>query len=292
MARSHDFVGDPGRHGALPIRVLHCHQLFPPNTKVKRRLAIDAPGGGVLREKGGWLAKVGLVLLEPEKADVTIVLLGHFNPRIFTPDWFARNEMISAEEAEAARLDIVHPSVSQFQTDWFTLMVDEDRFQISTTQVPYINLHDLVMKVFRERLYHTPVGKMGINREVHVNVGSVKARDKIGYSLAPPDLWGPWAREMRVGKEGRHGGLRSLTMQLQVNFDDRPRGQINATVQPSNKIQENQGIFVHVNDHYEAEDTERPNGAEEIMKMLEASFDKSIHRSDEIIDQILRLKDV
>jgi hypothetical protein len=235
---------------------------------------------------------VELVLLEPEKAGVSIVVLGSLNPKIFTPDWFARNELISADEAEAARVDFIHPSVSQFQTDWFSLLVDEQRFQISTQKVPYINLHDLVLKAFGERLFHTPVSKLGINREVHVNLGSQKIRDRIGFELAPPSAWGTWEAKIREVKEGgRQGGLTSITMRLMYP-DDRPRGHIEATVRPSNVVPENRGISIFVNDHYEIENVERPNGASEVMKLLEANFDKSIVRADDVIDQVLRLKDV
>jgi hypothetical protein len=218
--------------------------------------------------------------------------LGNLNPKIFTPDWFARNELISSEEAEDAKLEIIHPSVAQFQTDWFSLLVDEQRFQISTLKVPYINVLDLVVKAFGERLFHTPIAKLGINREVHVNLGSEKTRDKIGFALAPPEAWGTWESKIRAGKEGRHGGMTSITMRLQTNPDDRPRGHVDATVQPSKIVSDNRGISIFVNDHYEIEDVQSSTGAAEIIKMLEANFDRSLHRSDDIIDQVLRLKDV
>ena len=41
--------------------------------------------------------------IEPEIGGCTVVLLGHFNPQIFSPLWFAQNKIISERQAESLR---------------------------------------------------------------------------------------------------------------------------------------------------------------------------------------------
>ncbi len=46
--------------------------------------------------------------IQPELSEISIVLVGSLNPRIFTPDWFARNGLLTGREADEADLDVVH----------------------------------------------------------------------------------------------------------------------------------------------------------------------------------------
>lgn len=41
------------------------------------------------------------MLIEPKSSDVSIVLLGSFNPAIINPDWLVLNEVIGKTQAEA-----------------------------------------------------------------------------------------------------------------------------------------------------------------------------------------------
>jgi hypothetical protein len=108
-------------------------------------------------------------------------------------------------------------------------------------------------------------------------------------ALAPPSAWGEWAAQLTSGEGDRHGGMVSLSMQ-QGEVDDRPKGHIRATVEPSTKIKDRAGVYVQVNDHYQLVDTEKVSGCEEIIGLLAERFDDSLRRSDWIIDQIMRLK--
>lgn len=44
----------------------------------------------------------------------SVVLVGHFNPKIFQPGWLARHDLLSDDVAKAAIIDIVRPEVSVF----------------------------------------------------------------------------------------------------------------------------------------------------------------------------------
>lgn len=225
--------------------------------------------------------------IEPEISSVNVVLLGDFNPAIFTPAWFALHGLLPEGVAESADSQVVHQQVTEFTTDWLRLQVTVDRFSIETLQAPYVRLCDLVVRTFKEYLHHTPIGAFGINRQVHFRVKSSAERDRIGRTLAPVEPWGAWGQDL--GLDGEYGGMTSLTMS-QLNLEGRPTGgQINVTVEPSNRIGKGRtGVYVRVNDHYAIDDANLRT-AERLMELFETSFDTSLERSNRIIDHIMSL---
>ena len=191
--------------------------------------------------------------IAPEITGASLVLLGNFNPSIFTPAWFGWHDLLPEKTVDVAELQIAQPQITSFSADWLEVNVVPERFSISTTQPPIVRLRDLGIRIFREKLPHTPLHSMGINRQVHFLVNSLDERDQIGRLLAPVEPWGNWGRKLQP--DGTHGGMTSLTM-TQVNVEGRPPdGLINVTVQPSKRVgQDSTGIYVDVNDHYTVED--------------------------------------
>ena len=229
------------------------------------------------------------MLIEPEFSSVSIVLVGSLNPKIFTPDWFARYELLSEKEADSAEVEIVHQQVTKFRAGWLGLSVETNRFVAETTDHP-IQLRDLVVRTFQEYLPHTPIGMLGINRDMDFSVGSIEARDRIGFMLAPPNVWGEWAPYIRAAEGKSHGGMMSVEMRQSL-VEDRPGGHIQAIVQPSTKIKNQTDIYVRVNDHYEIDDPGKALGCEEVIGYLATKFDDSKRRSEWIIDRVMALKD-
>ena len=225
--------------------------------------------------------------IEPEISGVSVVLLGEFNPAIFTPAWFAMHGLLPESAAESAMLEVAHRQVTVFSTDWLRLEVTHNRFSINTLQAPYIRLRDLVARVFKEHLYHTPLNAFGINRDVHFQVSSLTVRDQMGRTLAPVEPWGTWSHAL--GLDGERGGMTSLTMS-QIDPKGRPKGGcINVKVEPSNRIGQGRlGVYVQVNDHYAINDT-GPGTGERLMKLFEDNFDTSLSRGDDIVDHIMSL---
>jgi hypothetical protein len=187
--------------------------------------------------------------IEPETSAVSIVMIGSFNPRIFRPEWFQKAGILGARETEAAKIRIIHEAVSAFSLDWGSIQVDQNRFSIDTADPPFIRIHDVVLKSFKEFLNHTPIYQLGINRLVHFSVGSFDIRDRIGRLLAPHEPWGKWASRIAGDPDKPHirGGMRSLVMG-QVDHGDGLQGSINAKVEPSVLLAD--GIYMDVNDHF------------------------------------------
>lgn len=224
--------------------------------------------------------------INPKTDDVSVVLLGNFNPVIFKPEWFEKFEILSEEDVNKCEVKVIHPEITEFQNDWLKLQVTPNRFYAKSTEHPFIRVHDFVVNTFKNYLSHTPVSTLGINRGVHFSAGTVDARDRVGKILAPREPWGEWGKLIDEGKEEKHGGMILLRMQIQKT-DDREKGLINITVQPSTKIFA--GIFADINDQYELADKDESLGSDRIIGILEDRFDASIERSEKIIDQIMGL---
>src|SRR5260370_9089105 len=140
----------------------------------------------------------------PEKAGVSIVMLGSFNPAIFQPRWLGAQQLIRPEEAEDAKIKIIQEDVADFSTAWFHLQVLQNRLQlISTDPRHYDPLRDLAMAVFAI-LHHTPVRALGINRDFHFAMPSLDEWHGIGNTLAPKELWSAFLK---------NPGLRSMLIQ-------------------------------------------------------------------------------
>lgn len=224
--------------------------------------------------------------IEPELGGVDIIVLGDFNPAVFTPAWFALHDLLPKNVADSADLKVAHPRVAEFDADWLSLQVTDDRFVATTSQAPWVRVRDLVVRVFKEQLVHTPLRACGVNRWVHFRLRSADDRDRIGRTLAPTAPWGACGRGLGLDSEG--GGMRSLTMS-QLRPEGRPAGgQINVTVEPSVQVPDGMGIYVHVNDHYAVDDAVSGT-AERLMMLLGGNFGEAMKRAEEIIDHVMSL---
>lgn len=229
--------------------------------------------------------------IEPEIGSCSIVLLGHFNPLILSPLWFARTGLITQDEADEASVSIMHPEVAIVKVGKIQIQVEASRFAAETAESPWIDLADFVLRTFGEFLVHTPINQMGINRMVHFSVGDEPTRNKIGRILAPLTPWGAWGRELEESPAPGRGGCTNITMLNPKPPGGEFTGHLQATVQPSRAIKGNAGIYVTVNDHYVSGPLEKTVGCEHMMAQLGEQFEASMQKAESIIDQIMSLKD-
>ena len=226
---------------------------------------------------------VTIMRIAPQTSQVSVVLLGRFNPTIFHPLWFAENKMIGRKEAGIAiekGIEVVHPELSSFRLDWLQLQVDRTRFAARVFEEPLVRAYDLVVQCF-QIMRHTPLSTLGINRLVHFEAGGEEEWHRLGDILAPKE---PWKDFIGGGNLPRRGGLRSLTMK-QTSRDTGEIGSINIKIEPSTEIKF--GVFMEINDHYEIKDRENPTDADEIRGILERRFENSMEYSERIIDHIM-----
>jgi hypothetical protein len=223
--------------------------------------------------------------LEVEKGGCSIVLIGSFNPNIFTPYWFVYNGIATESEGESANINIVHSEISNFTLGSKLIQVDLNRFSVESTEAPWVALMDFVATTFGQFLLHSPISRLGINRQVHFGVRDEVTRNNIGRRLTPTSAWGEWGAKIEAAPQDHRGGFASLTMQ-ETKADG--SGWIQATVQPSQLIKQNSGIFMIVNDDYVLKGDDVRN-AKAAVNELSTEFEGSIQRSEWIIDQIMAL---
>lgn len=207
----------------------------------------------------------------PKLYNLSIVLLGQFNPSIFHPIWFGAENLLRKEEVDAAKIDLVHPDITKFTLDWLTVEVLRERFVIQTMQETYDEaLRDLALGTFSV-LRHTPITKMGINRSVHFLIESEEKWHAAGDKLAPKVLWTGILEKP---------GMRSLTME-ESSRKDGLKGCVRVRIEPSATIQP--GLFIEVNDHMEFSDPKKGVGSEEMLDILKSTWKDSIIRAEDII---------
>jgi hypothetical protein len=106
-------------------------------------------------------------LPEIQIQNANIVLLADLNPAIFRPSWFAVHNLLRIEENEVATVNIVHPDVASFKTEWLEVNIVWDRFQIATVQESYYD----ALKGYRSRNTWASesyvMRVMEINRDFH-----------------------------------------------------------------------------------------------------------------------------
>lgn len=209
---------------------------------------------------------------QPAIQGISIVFLGDFNPKIFQPAWFAAEHLIRATEAEAADIKIINPEILIFELDWLEVQVTRDRCSFITTQDAYYKVvHDLCLSTFK-LLRHTPIQKMGINRDLHFKMKSIEEWHAFGHKIAPKELW---------NKTLKNPGLISLT--IEGIREDELKGYIRVKIEPSRKV--HPGIYIQINDHYETDGS--GIGCETIINIFDSSWNRSFDKSEIIINDIL-----
>jgi hypothetical protein len=176
----------------------------------------------------------------PDAEEITVVLVGSFNPGIFHPEWFRRQEILLPQEADDAKPRLVSPEVTEVLFLDMKLDVFPDRFILETHDASRAEkLQDIVVNVL-SRLPHTPVTACGINNALHFELNDEAYWHKIGHTLVPKDLiWNDVLEKP---------GMETLVIKG-VRGGEFP-GEVNVTVAPSKNPKMPRGLFVSSNFHF------------------------------------------
>jgi hypothetical protein len=205
----------------------------------------------------------------------SIILRGSFNPRILQPAWLAAQNLIREAESDTADIKIVHEEVVAFGIEWATLQVEHDRLRLSSTPTSETpeQLRDLALGIL-EILDHTPIHLVVIQTAGHYAMEDQAARDKLGWTLVPPQPF-------------EHHLVRPGMSTLQVTGarpgeEDEERGGLTVVVEPSSHV-EPEGVYVSVHDHYSVADPDQPNvGTGPAAECLQANWGASLKRAEQI----------
>ncbi|MGE0138501.1 MAG: hypothetical protein AB7R77_11840 [Ilumatobacteraceae bacterium] len=201
---------------------------------------------------------------------VVIVVLGAFNPSIFHPSWFGQEQLLRAEDAEAAQLEIAHPEITIFQLDWLRFEATRDRLAVhSLRESHYEAARDLVVGAL-ELLRHTPTRALGVNHNVVVECGSREAFDNLGWELVPRESW--------VSILERPGMVRLDEQGLRT---DGREGYIRVRVEPI--MDGGTKVLLEVNDHFEVSVKNSAKSTEEIRTLLLGDWNSITRRATDIM---------
>lgn len=220
-----------------------------------------------------------------------IVVVGDFNPAIFSPDWLERNKLIGEGDAITARAVspgrttlLVSHQVSTFESEWFALQVLENQFSLTSKGVLTLPFKDLAAGIF-QLVSHTPVNAVGLNFTAHFKLASQETYHKFGDVLAPKDIWGPLY-------DGEHAGLEQLTIRFQRGSRDKQadtKDEKRITVQPSRSLKN--GISLSLNDHHDVtrgdEDSLTP--AERVADIVDTLWEPAWKDAIRVFDKVLSM---
>ena len=174
----------------------------------------------------------------PDAEEISIVLLGSLNPGIFHPEWFRRQEILSPQEAEEAKIKAVSPEVTEVLFLDMKLDVFPDRLIMETTDVSRAEkLQDVILNILT-KLPHTPVTACGLNNAIQFDLEDEEYWHQVGHTLAPKELiWNELLEKP---------GMALLNMKG-IRSGKFP-GDINISVAPARKF--THGLLVSSNFHY------------------------------------------
>jgi len=215
-----------------------------------------------------------------EDNSASIVLTGTFNPPIFQPEWFARQNLLPLEEVEKAEIKVISPQVSEFQTERFIIQATTGRFAaLSKPDANPAPLRDLVAGTFFV-LEHTPLQALGLNRDMHFAMPSEAAWNLVGDTLVPKEIWS------RVLK-GRIG-MRTLWVQAEIpDFGDEKQGsRLMVRVEPSGKVKF--GVYFQTNEHYQSPKTDPTSNLTEIIRnRWEGAYSYAAEVANQVLSSIV-----
>lgn len=208
--------------------------------------------------------------VEKEK-NYSIVLVGKFLPPVFQPAWLGAKRLIRDSEVEKADIKIIHPSVTQFSLPWGNILVETEKFAITTNDVAGAELaRQLVTSVFGI-LPPAPVTALGMNVHCHFQVENESVWHEIGHRLAPKkEIW---------EKVLKKPGTRSLL--VEGEHEDGSPGNVRVRIEPS--ILFPNSIYVDINDHYTIGTKDEKGTATDAVKVISEKSKSSDANSEKII---------
>jgi hypothetical protein len=213
--------------------------------------------------------------------EISIVLVGDFNPTIFHPMWFLHEDMIRESEAVDSKIDISHQDVTSFRLEWLTIQVLRERFTATIKADVYKkHLGDLVTNVFN-KLFHTPIRQFGMNVSFRVRFKSMDDWHGFGHFLLPKSPWKDVFDQP---------GLHSCNVQG-LRVDDKRPGCVILLVEPDIKTMSD--VVIRVNDHYDipvhgSDENKFPINAKWVVEIMREDFESSIARAHHYVDTLIK----
>jgi hypothetical protein len=216
-----------------------------------------------------------------------VIVVGDFNPAIFSPDWLVRNGLIGEADGTVARDGlggrplIVSRQVTTLETDWFALQILDNQFSVTSKGVLSPAFKDLAASML-QLVPHTPVIAVGLNFLGHFKLASEMEYHRVGDTLAPKEIWNAIYPRDRAG-------LENLTIRIQYGTRDEPletKDEKRITVQPSNKIKF--GVHLSYNDHHDLTASQSDlSPAERVARIIDERWGAAWEDAALVFDKLL-----
>jgi hypothetical protein len=178
---------------------------------------------------------------EQEIFNLSLVIIGSFDPRIFHTDWLVNKKLIRESEGDLDNLKVLHPDLTIIETQEFKLEVRPSRFEIQTLKESFREpMKDLCVSIFR-LLSESPIDAFGVNYSRHFKFTVEKDYINFGYHLAPIKTLFDFIDDPRL---------------LDISITDRKQDKIkgiptkNIKIFPSDLIP-SLGVGINVNTHFD-----------------------------------------
>lgn len=206
----------------------------------------------------------------------SVVFVGEFNPVIIQPFWLANKKLIREQEAQDAKVEIIHNEIVKFEIDWARIEITKNRFEIRTSQEPYFEpMKDLVISIF-EILKETPISALGINHLKYYAIPNYDLYYNFGDKLVPLNNWtkifnDPRMMFLEIVDQKRKDGL---------------KGMFRVRVQPSDiKLSTSFGVLLTFNDQFDL-NTNEDGRHGELVQILGKQWKPSQIQSTEVAEVI------
>lgn len=212
---------------------------------------------------------------------LNVIFIGDFNPVIFQPSWLAHKKLIREDEAENAKIEVIHTEVVQYKIgDWLQFECTRDRCIFTTLQEPFfIVVKDLINGVF-SLLKETPIRAFGINVGYNINSQSKENYYNIGKSLTPLSLWEEDLNDPRLSKI-------EILEQKRKDFD-KTEASRTITITSSKDPRIPFGVLINVNNHFSVKDFKNSDTANALLnEVWDISNSESLVLVEKLINKVL-----
>ncbi len=212
-----------------------------------------------------------MALKEISIHNISIVLVGHFNPSIINPSWLALKKLIRISEAENANLKVSHPEISDFSLSYVNIQVTKEKFIfVCDNESDFDITRDLAVSIFRI-LNETPINGIGLNHMLHFSLKNEDEYIKFGDWLAPHEIWKDILNKPRL-----------IELKIVEPIDSGKPERSQVTITPSDKINPF-GVRLLLNYHIELTN----NSDLSANSVITEYWDKSSKKSIEIYSHVL-----
>jgi hypothetical protein len=213
--------------------------------------------------------------MAPPPGDISgasIVLLGTFDPLHAQPADLLWKGLLNERDVTELRYEAAMPDLVIATLPWMRIIIERERLMAAATlQSPAAEpVRDFVIGL-AELMLVRHVTAVGLNRDQHFATPSQEVWHRIGHLLAPKDVL--WDRLLKSP------GLQSLSIR-----GDRPDGEqgfIVVKIEPSTVVPH--GIYVHVNDHFQATAEVLESNPYKVLDVLTDRWSESMLRADQVI---------